>query len=311
MLKLPPALRRGDLVQVVAPSSPFEPVLGWRGLAALRARYRVRFDRAMFARTGYLAGSDARRAGELRRALLDPEVRAIVAMRGGYGASRYADALPWDVLERDPKWLVGFSDVTALHVEVARVGVASIHGPHVTALGRWADRVAREELFDTLEAPSLSRPFEGLEVVFPGRAEGPLFGGNLTLLHACAAAGRLAPPRGAVLFLEDVTERPYRIDRMLTTLVRGGHLREVCAVLLGDFTECAPGPDRVTVGAVLREALGSLGVPVVAGLPCGHDRRNVPLVLGACTRVEASAVESARVVVGATAHGSTPRLGGL
>ena len=309
MLKLPPALRRGDLVHVVAPSSPFEPVLGWRGLAALRDRYRVRFDRGMFTRTGYLAGSDARRAGELRRALLDPEVRAIVAMRGGYGASRYADALPWEALARGPKWIVGFSDVTALHVEAARVGVASIHGPHVTALGRRSDRLARDELFATLESPAVKRSFEGLESVVPGRAEGPLFGGNLTLVHACATTGRLAPPRGAVLFLEDVTERPYRIDRMLTTLVRGGHLREVSAVVLGDFTECGPGPDRVTVGHVIRDTLGVLGVPVVAGLPCGHDRRNVPLVLGAHTLVDAS--NAARVVVGAGPASSTSTGGAL
>jgi muramoyltetrapeptide carboxypeptidase len=100
-----------------------------------------------------------------------------------------------------------------------------------------------------------------------------------------------------------VTERPYRIDRMLTTLVRGGHFCEVSAVLLGDFTECGPGPDRVTVGDVIRDALGVLGVPVVAGLPCGHDRRNVPLVLGAHTVVEAST--AARVVIGAGSVCST------
>jgi muramoyltetrapeptide carboxypeptidase len=105
-------------------------------------------------------------------------------------------------------------------------------------------------------------------------------GGNLTMLHACAAAGRLALPEGSILLLEDVTERPYRLDRMLSTLLAGGHLGALSGVLLGDFTDCAPGADGVTAEDVLRERLGSLGIPVLAGAPVGHGPRNLPLVLG-------------------------------
>jgi muramoyltetrapeptide carboxypeptidase len=281
----PPSLRPGDLVVAIAPSSPFEAALGWRGLGVLRERYRVRFDRAMFARRGYLAGTDDRRHDELARALVDPEVRAIVSLRGGYGASRFASRLPWDALVAHPKWLVGFSDVTALHVEAQRVGVASIHGPNVTALGRRSDAITRLEFFDALEHPSRGRRFDRLDGWVDGVADGVLVGGNLTLLHACAAAGRLALPPHSLLFLEDVTERPYRIDRMLTTLLDGGHLRAISGVILGDFTDCSSGPDRVTVHQVLRERLALLGVPVACGLPCGHDPRNVPIVLGSRARL--------------------------
>lgn len=278
-LVMPPAVRPGDLVAIVAPSSPFHAAIGWRGLGYLRERYRLRFDRKMFDRAGYLAGDDARRRAELERAMIDPDVTAIVAARGGYGALRIVDGLPWEAFARSPKWFVGFSDITALHVEAARAGVASLHAPNLTALGG-QNRRASAAWIDTLENPTRARVVEGLRAVVPGTAQGTLTGGNLALLQACAAAGRLQLPPHSILFLEDVTERPYRVDRMLTTLLVGGHLRDVRGVVLGDFTECDPGPDKVRVEDVLRERLSVLGVPIASGLPSGHGLRNDPLVLG-------------------------------
>jgi len=292
---LPPALRPGDTIAVVAPSSPFEHVLAWVGLGWLAQRYRVRFTRGLFARDGYLAGADERRRDELSRALAAPDVRAVLAARGGYGASRFVHALDWAAFARDPRWIIGFSDVTALHVEAARAGVASIHAPNLTALGR-ADARARDAFVQIVEEPRRARVYRGLGVAREGVAEGPLFGGNLTLLHACAAAGRLRVPDGAVLLIEDVTERPYRIDRTLTTLGVGGHLARVAAVVVGDFTQCDPGPDRVTVEQVLERHLRDLGVPVVRGVPVGHGVRNDPVVLGGRARVEATSGEGTLVL---------------
>lgn len=282
----PPALRPGDTIAVVAPSSPFEPVLAWAGLGWLAQRYRVRFTRGLFARTGYLAGSDDRRRDELAEALRDGDVRAILAARGGYGASRFVHALDWAAFARDPRWIIGFSDVTALHAEATRAGVASIHGPNLTALGR-ADARTRDAFVDIVERPLRPRVYRDLGVIREGAAEGPLFGGNLTMLHACAAAGRLRVPDGAVLLIEDVTERPYRIDRVLTTLGVGGHFDRVAAVVVGDFTQCDPGPDRVTIAQVLERHLRGLGVPVVRGVPIGHELRNDPVVIGGRAVVEA------------------------
>jgi muramoyltetrapeptide carboxypeptidase len=212
-------------------------------------------------------------------------VRAILAARGGYGAPRFAHGLDWARFARDPRWIIGFSDITTLHVEAARAGVASLHGPNLTSYGR-ADRRARDALLRALEEPRAPRAYRGLEVIRGGSAEGPLFGGNLTMLHAAAAAGRLAVPAGAVLLLEDVTERPYRIDRALATLAVGGHLARASAVVLGDFTECNPGPDGVRVEAVLEEQLAALGVPVLRGLPVGHGAVNEPVTLGGRARIE-------------------------
>lgn len=285
---VPPAPGPTDRVAVVAPSSPFEHTLAWRALGVLARAHRVDFDRGMFERRGFLAGGDARREAELARALRAPGVGVILAARGGHGALRFVHRLPWGALRDSPRWIVGFSDVTALHVEAARVGVASLHAPHLTALGR-SDARSHRALLEAIADPARPRAFPGLEVVVPGEARGPLFGGNLTVLHACAAAGRLQVPDGAVLLLEDVTERPYRIDRMLVTLAVGGHLDRVAAVALGDFTACDPGPDGVSVREVLVERLGSLGVPVVAGLPVGHEARNEPVALGMPARVLAPA----------------------
>jgi muramoyltetrapeptide carboxypeptidase len=283
----PPPLRPGDTIAVVAPSSPFEPVLAWVGLGFLAKRYRVRFDRGLFSRAGYLAGSDERRRDELARALRDPDVRAIVAARGGYGATRFVHEVDFAALAEAPRWIVGFSDVTALHLEAQRVGVCSLHACHVTSLGR-GDARARASFVRALEQRE-PVVFGGLDTIREGVAEGPLVGGNLTLVHAMAAAGRLALPDGAVLLVEDVTERPYRIDRMLSGLLAGGHFARVGAVVVGEFYACEPGPDRVTVHEVVRERLGRLGVPVVANAPIGHGARNEPVVLGARARVEARA----------------------
>jgi muramoyltetrapeptide carboxypeptidase len=282
-------------VRVVAPAGPFEVPLLWRGLGWLGERYRVRFDRGIFERCGYFAGSDARRRDELESALAERDVAAVICARGGYGISRIAGAIDWSALKRAPRWLVGFSDATALHVEAVRQGVASLHAPNVTGMGR-GDAATRAALIDALEQPRARRELTSLETLVEGEARGVLFGGNLTLLHACATAGRLALPPACILLLEDVAERPYRIDRMITTLLAGGHLRGVAGVVLGEFERCPPGPDGVPVQEVLRERLGGLQVPVASGLPVGHGVVNRPLVLGAPARLSAAA--TAQLTVG-------------
>jgi len=289
-VRLPEPLRPGDLVAVVAPSSPAPRGELLAGLGWLAQRYRVRVRADVLSREGYLAGGDARRAAELASALADPEVRAIFCARGGYGVTRVLDGLPWADFARRPSWLVGFSDITALHLEAQRRGVVSLHAANVTGLGR-ATPWERARLMAVLERGA-GEVWDDLTVVHAGRARGgarasgPAVGGNLTMLATQAAAGRLALPSGAVLFLEDVTERPYRLDRMLTSLRTSGALRDLSAVVLGDFTECAPGPDGVTVEAVLAERTADLGVPVVAGAPFGHGVRNRPIPFGFVASLE-------------------------
>ena len=261
-----------------------------RGLACVRTRYRLRLSSSILSRHGYLAGTDERRSTELARAMTDPDVGAIFCARGGYGAMRLLDALPWDAFAARPKWLVGFSDITALHVVANGRGIPTVHGPNVTGLGRSITPYERAALLDAIEGRVRAASWTGLSVLHAGRstastAAGVLYGGNLALVEAMASAARLAVPEGAVLVLEDVTERPYRIDRMLTALRLGGHLERASAIVFGGFTQCEPGPDGVTYDTVLAERTADLGIPVLAGAPFGHGRPNDAFVLGATVRV--------------------------
>jgi len=272
---------------VIAPSSPFDRTLVLRGIGWLGKRYRVEFDWSMFERAGFLAGDDQRRLLELNQALSDPTLGAVVAARGGYGLTRIAHLADYSALLRHPKWIVGFSDITALHVEAQALGIASFHGPNVAGLGR-SDEWTRQRFIRSLEAPDRPAIFDGLEVRRPGFASGVLVGGNLTLLFACQAAGRLRLPHGAILVLEDVTEASYRIDRMLSALLASGALDGIAGVVLGDFTDCPDGPHRVPLRSVLDERLGALGVPVLAGLRFGHARYNDFIQLGALAELDSS-----------------------
>jgi muramoyltetrapeptide carboxypeptidase len=288
----PEALYPGARVRLIAPSGVFDRARFERGAARLAGRYDVAFDEGIFTTKGYFAGDDARRAAELEEAIADPLCQAIVCVRGGYGAMRIVPRVPLARLARRPTLLVGFSDVTALHVAWQRARVTSIHGPMVATLGqlddalfdRWIRRIEGE----------VSPPVEGLGTVVGGEAEGVLVGGNLSILHALEGTPHSAHAIGRVVFLEDVGEAPYRVDRMLTTLRLSGFFDGVRAIVLGAFTKCAAGPDGTSVDEVLRERLGDLGVPVVRGVPAGHVEDNLEVPFGVGVRVEASAT-SARV----------------
>ena len=283
---VPAAVRPGDKIAVIAPSSPFDRTHVLHGMDWLGERYQVDFDPSLFERQGYLAGSDERRLGELDRFLRDPSVRAIVAVRGGYGLTRIAERADFAALRALPKWLVGFSDVTALHVEALRAGVASLHAPHVGGLGQ-GDARARERFRLALEDPLARRSYD-VRCEQAGVARGPLVGGNLALLAACATTGRLRLPYGAILALEDVTEQAYRVDRLVTQLIACGSLDGVSGVVLGDFTDCPPSAG-VEAFDVLRERLATLRLPVASGLPFGHGTPNEPLTLGLTATLDVGA----------------------
>ena len=297
---MPAPLKPGSRIRVIAPSGPCDRTLTLRGMAWLAERYRVEFDWAIFERTGFLAGNDARRLDELNRALGDPTLGAIVAARGGYGLTRIAHLAEYGPFVRRPKWIVGFSDLTALHVEATALGVASVHGPNASALGR-SDDWTRQRFIRALEAPGEPMIFEGLRPLRPGVASGRIFGGNLSLLFTCQAAGRLRVPEGTILFIEDVTESAYRVDRMLSALSASGALDRVAGIVTGDFSDC-PDSRHVSVPAVLEERLCSLGIPVLSGLHFGHERYNEFVPFGAVAELDATA---GRLVIGGSSQSSS------
>lgn len=273
------ALQPGSHIRVVAPSSPFPEDAFRAGVTRLRERYEVSWAEGLSKTHGFLAGDDTHRADQLHEALTNPAYDAVIPVRGGYGATRLLGGLPTDLLGNDPPLLVGFSDITALHALYARAGRCSIHGPMVAGLGRAsrAEFAAWVEFVEGRAAPE----FDGLAQLVPGRANGPLLGGNLAVLTALVGTPHAVPLDGCVLLLEDVGEAPYRVDRMLTQLREAGCLSALAGVVLGSFTSCDPRADGRTVEAVLFDRLGDLGVPVVSGLPCGHGPHDRAIALGA------------------------------
>ncbi|WP_307848376.1 S66 peptidase family protein [Microbispora oryzae] len=268
---MPRRLRPGDRVALVAPSGPVDPERLERGVAVLGdLGLEVVLGSAVLAGEGYLAGPDAARAADLQEAWCDPSVAAVLCVRGGYGATRLLGLLDWDAMARaEPKVLLGSSDITALHRSFAtRLGVATLFGP-MPASATISDPEGPEPVtFTHLRAALFEGGTPGSvtgdAVLVPGRAEGPVTGGNLSLLAALCGTPDALRGEGRIVLLEDIDEAPYRIDRMVTQLLQAGCLDGVRGLVLGSWVNCGdPLP-------VLAERLTPLGVPIIAGLPIGH-----------------------------------------
>ena len=289
----PPRLRPGDCVRIVAASGPIFPEVLAAGAALLSARYRLAYEPdTLFAADGFLAGSDEARLGALALALQDPEAKAIVLGRGGYGLLRIVARLDPSLLRENPKPIVGFSDGTVLLAFAAQAGVVSIHGPVVTQLPRLAAQ-DHAVLFSLLESPEPQALLQNLSPLRPGSAEGPLLGGNLEVFSRLLGTRYLPDLDGAILFLEEVGERPYRIDRLLTHLQLAGVFERVAAVVFGDLVGCEePSDSRIaspSAAAVVEERLAHLAIPVALGAQVGHGRRNLALPYGARARLDGQA----------------------
>ncbi len=297
----PPRLRPGDVVRVIAPSGPVPREGFAAGAAVLGTRYQLRYDDELFARDGFLAGSDERRIHELHGAFADRDARGIVMARGGYGLTRILPFIDRAIFTARPVPVIGFSDGTALLAQVAGAGIISIHGPVVTQIPGLPsdDHLA---LFKLLEDPQPGVVLRDLEGLVPGRVRGPLLGGNLEVLSRLLGTPFLPDLTGAILFLEDIGERPYRVDRLITHLDSAGVFSAVAGVVVGDFSGCLePEPTRASspaVAEVIDDRLGRLAIPVATGAPIGHGSRNVALPYGALVELDTrfgtvTAIESA------------------
>lgn len=295
MLIRPQALQRGDVVAVVAPAGRCSPELLREAQEGMQDwGWVFRFGETACRQYGYLAGEDELRAAELNASFADPEVRAIFCLRGGYGSMRILERLDYDLIRRHPKLLVGYSDITALHTAIhQRTGLVTIHGPLFMDWAKDKDGLTWRTLRQLMTANRPRGRYREGEVpspltLVPGTAEGPLVGGNLTLLCATLGTPYEIDTKGKILFLEEVGEAPYRVDRMLTQLRLAGKLQEAAGILLGDFQDCeAPSADSLSLEEVFRDVLGGLGVPCFWGWSSGHGPRNVALAIGVRVRMDA------------------------
>ncbi len=279
-LQTPLPLKSGDLLRVIAPSGRLrEGTALERGIEIWRAQgYRVEVSADVGEGWGYLAGTDAVRRAQLAAAWDDPECRAILCVRGGYGGMRLLEDWQWSPTAR-PKWLVGFSDVTALLWSLAQHGIVSVHGPLLTTLADEPDW-SIDRLFKLVTGQPLP-PLQGDSWV-GGVATGKLLPCNLTVATHLLGTPFQPDLTGTILAIEDITEAPYRIDRLLTHWRLTGALSKVAGVAIGRFSQCdAPeGVSSFTVEEVLRDRLTDLQVPIVANLPFGHDGCNAALPVG-------------------------------
>lgn len=286
-------------IGVVAPSSALRDERLEKGIALLDGRgFRVARGEHLYDRHGYLAGGDAGRAADLNAMFARPDVDAIMCARGGYGAWRLLDRIDWEAARRNPKLFIGYSDITTLHLALERhANLVTIHGPMVVSHGGGLSDAASECFWRVVgDAAPLGRYDTGDAPVRPlvgGRAEGRLAGGCLALLAAAAGTPEAPDFTGRIVLIEDVDERPYRVDRFLHQLVRACHLDRAAGIVIGTVTDWNKGESDeqpappISLDDLWRELVAPLGVPTIAGFPFGHEPNPLTLPLGCLAALDA------------------------
>jgi muramoyltetrapeptide carboxypeptidase len=301
-MRKPRALRPGDRVAVVAPASPFKRDEFDRGLGEIRSLgFEPVYDESVFARQGYVAGAADVRAAAFLKAWEDPAVAALIAARGGYGSVQMLPLLDGTVIARHAKAFIGYSDNTSiLSWLTLQCGIVSFHGPMIEGrLAKGEDGYDRDTFVRCLCAPEapgeITHP--RLEVIAPGEASGMLVGGTLTQLTASLGTPyAFDPPPGFVLFVDEVGERPFRIDRMLTQLRLSGILARAAAVVFGELPRCDEPDGNPTARSMIASVMEGFSGPVLFGLPSGHtDGATLTLPFG--VRARAIADRHPRLVI--------------
>jgi muramoyltetrapeptide carboxypeptidase len=302
----PPALRRGDTVGLITPATAVTDP-DQLAMAARTVEYfdlKLKWGRNVGRRWGYLGGTDAERLDDLHAMFRDPEVKAVFAIRGGYGSAHLLDRIDYPLIRSNPKVFLGYSDITAMHLAIGRqAGLVTFHGPMMLAeFTEYTQTWFRRALFDSKPLGALSNPPESNRLrpahpwrtIRPGKARGRLAGGNLSLISASMGTPYEIDTRGAILFLEDIGEEPYRIDEMLTQLRLAGKLEQAAGIVFGECANCRPGEfqpkfdSTLSLGEALDSIAGRLAIPVFTGLTAGHTGDQLTLPLGVMTTLDAS-----------------------
>ena len=299
---LPAGLQPGDTVALVSPSSATAGRLGLQlSVEVLEALgFKVKTGTHYAARYGSLAGTDAERAGDLNAMFADDEVKAVICLRGGSGAARLLPLLDYEAIRANPKVLLGYSDITALHCGIhAKTGLVTFHGPMGSSSWNSFNADQFRRLFFERELMQYRNPVEQGDELVPrknrtlaitgGKARGELVGGNLSVLVALAGSPYLPDFKGRILFLEDVSEAPYRIDRMLTTLKLMGVLDQIAGFIFGECSDCDPGEGygSLTLDQIFDDHIKPLGIPAYRGALIGHIHEQFIVPVGGEVEMDA------------------------
>jgi muramoyltetrapeptide carboxypeptidase len=277
--RIPLGLRPGDCIGIVAPASSFEESDFFSGVQILKYMgFRVRFPEGIFAKSGYLAGSDVDRAAQVNAAFEDTAVQAILCARGGYGSMQILPYLDYAAIRRHPKLLMGFSDITALLCALyQRSGLVSCHGPVITTLNGVGSKTIDSvfNILTTVALPAIALK-RGL-VLSPGRATGPVICGNLTTLCHLVGTPFQMNMYAHILIIEDQGEKPYRIDRMLTQMKLAGIFAGLRGLGVGTFVNCGDMDDVLTI---ISRIFKPMHIPILAGFEIGHGADNIAVPFG-------------------------------
>jgi len=282
----PPPINEGDTIGLVAPAGSLISRDAFAsGVQLLKKKgFKLKFNRKLLNSKGYLAGSDRERADEFNRLWADPDIKAVVAARGGYGSLRMIDQLDMKLIRKNPKIFIGFSDLTVLLNAIRKkTKLVTFHGPVVTTLAS-IDRQSQKGFFDILtkKIPRLIKPSK-IRILKNGKAKGTLFGGNLTTLVHTIGTPYEIPWNDTILFIEDIGESPYRLDRLLTHLEKAGRLKKIKGLIMGSFAGNDGKESTVlhkTVQTRITEILRDREIPVWTHFPTGHGGRNLTLPVG-------------------------------
>ena len=290
----PPPVKKGETIGLVSPASPLINKDNFSsGVQILEKKgFKVKFNRKLLNSKGYLAGSDQERADEFNKLWADPEVKALIAARGGYGCLRMIDLIDMKQIRKNPKILIGFSDLTVLLNAIhKKTSLVTFHGPVVTTLAD-IDKQSQISFFNVLtgKTQNLIKPYK-VKILKEGKAKGILLGGNLTTLVHMIGTPYEIPWNNTILFIEDIGESPYRLDRLLTHLYQAKRLQKVKGLILGTFTDedrSENGKMQRTVQKRIAELLKNKDIPIWANFPTGHSRRNLTLPIGSEVEMDSS-----------------------
>lgn len=288
----PQRLSPGDTVAITAPAS-------WTDKDQVKAAssyleelgLQVRLGDTLSMQHGYLAGTDEQRAAELNAMFADPTIKAIICARGGYGTGRMADLLDYELIRANPKIFWGYSDITFLHAAIGRfAGLVTFHGPMLIDLGKEDVHPLTIQNYETLLRPSVLRYTEEispLQTLVEGEACGALVGGNISLIVSTLGTPYELDTRGKLLFIEDIDEEPYRLDRMLNQLRLAGKFVDAAGILICDFNNCVPNKRKVslTLEQIFNNHIVSAGKPTLAGFKIGHCSPNIAVPMGIVARM--------------------------
>jgi muramoyltetrapeptide carboxypeptidase len=283
----PPYLKAGDTVAIVAPSGVLKNKTSQvqRSKALLESwGLHVVIGKHVFSQHGHFAGSDDERCEDMQKALDDPKIKAIWAARGGYGTVRILDKLDYTKFKQHPKWIIGYSDITALHNQLHNLGYETIHALMCTSLTKDENDV--KNAIDTFKEALFGKPLaytlEGSKYNKIGSVTAPLVGGNLTVLHTMLGSKTSIDTSGSILFIEEVGEYAYHIDRMLQSLKRAGYFENCKGILVGDISRVRYNDQDFgrTIEEIILDIVADKDIPVAFNMPAGHEKDNRAMILG-------------------------------